>query len=86
MGYCRHAITYENWIDITEDVEQGRLQILLKNYLTVNIPLQLVYLQTKYPRKTTNDDDFLQQKFREFSKRYAAHRTIDNHLNLENIE
>lgn len=68
-----HGIAYKNWIDIAEDVEQGRLQILLKDYLTEDIPLQLVYLQTEYPRKQLRMMiDFLQQKFSEFSKRYPC--------------
>jgi len=66
-----HGIAYKSWIDIAEDVEQGRLQILLKDYLTEDVPLQLVYLQTEYPRKQLRMMiDFLQHKFSEFSQRY----------------
>ncbi|MBB1272250.1 LysR family transcriptional regulator [Psychromonas sp. SR45-3] len=66
-----HGIAYKSWIDIAEDVEQGRLKVLLTDYLTEDIPLQLVYLQTDYPRKQLRMViDFLQHKFSEFSKRY----------------
>ena len=66
-----HGIAYKSWTDIAEDVEQGRLQVLLKEYSTDDIPLQLVYLQSEYPRKKLRMViDFLQHKFSEFSKRY----------------
>lgn len=65
------GIAYKSWIDIAEDVEQGRLKVLLTDYLTEDVPLQLVYLQTDYPRKQLRMViDFLQHKFSEFSKRY----------------
>ncbi|TEW56504.1 LysR family transcriptional regulator [Psychromonas sp. RZ22] len=68
-----HGIAYKNWIDIAEDVEQGRLKVLLTDYVTEDIPLQLVYLQTDYPRKQLRMIiDFLQHKFNEFSERYPA--------------
>lgn len=65
------GIAYKSWIDIAEDVEQEKLQVLLTNYLTEDIPLQLVYLQTDYPRKQLRMViDFLQQKFTEFTKKH----------------
>ncbi|MGJ8581144.1 MAG: LysR family transcriptional regulator, partial [Psychromonas sp.] len=68
-----HGIAYKNWIDIAEDVEQGRLIILLTEYRSEDVPLQLVYLQTEYPRKKLRMViDFLQQKFNEFSQRYPC--------------
>jgi len=68
-----HGIAYKNWIDIAKDVEQGRLIILLKEYRSEDVPLQLVYLQTEYPRKKLRMViDYLQQKFTEFSQQYPC--------------
>jgi len=68
-----HGIAYKNWIDIAKNVEQGRLIILLKEYRSEDVPLQLVYLQTEYPRKKLRMViDFLQQKFTEFSQQYPC--------------
>lgn len=65
------GIAYKSWLDIAKDVEQGRLCVLLTDYLTEEIPLQLVYLQTDYPKKQLRMViDFLQQKFNEFNQRY----------------
>jgi len=68
-----HGIAYKNWIDIAKDVEQGRLIMLLKEYRSEDVPLQLVYLQTEYPRKKLRMViDYLQQKFTEFSQQYPC--------------
>jgi len=68
-----HGIAYKNWIDIAKDVEQERLIILLKEYRSEDVPLQLVYLQTEYPRKKLRMViDYLQQKFTEFSQQYPC--------------
>lgn len=68
-----HGIAYKNWIDIAKDVEQGRLIILLKEYRSEDVPVQLVYLQTEYPRKKLRMViDFLLQKFNEFSQQYPC--------------
>lgn len=66
-----YGIAYKNWVDIAQDVEQGRLTILLSDYQTEDIPIQLVYMQTDYPKKQLRMViDFLQNKFNEFEKKY----------------
>ena len=66
-----YGIAYKSWVDIAQDVEKGLLTVLLTDYQTEDIPIQLIYMQSDYPKKKLRMIiDFLQHKFSEFENRY----------------
>lgn len=65
------GIAYKSWLDVAMDVHQGRLVLLFPDQLAEKIPLQLVYLQTDYPRlKIRKTIDFIIERIDAFSRRY----------------
>ena len=67
------GIAYKSWLDVAQDVTEGRLQLILADKLAPAVPLQLVYLQTDYPsHKLRRTIEFLAQKLQQFSQEYPA--------------
>ncbi|MCG9712995.1 LysR family transcriptional regulator [Shewanella insulae] len=65
------GIAYKSWFDVAQEVTEGRLELLLTDYLAEPIPLQLTYLQTEYPsHKVRTCIEFLKQKCLAFDSQY----------------
>jgi len=59
------------WLDVAQDVTEGRLHLVLADKIAPPIPLQLVYLQTDYPsHKIRRTIAFLVEKLSQFSQNY----------------
>ncbi|WP_237709438.1 hypothetical protein [Shewanella baltica] len=59
------------WLDVAQDVTEGRLSLVLADKIAPPIPLQLVYLQTDYPsHKIRRTITFLVEKLSQFSQNY----------------
>ncbi|WP_413490027.1 hypothetical protein [Shewanella baltica] len=59
------------WLDVAQDVTEGRLHLVLADKIAPPIPLQLVYLQTDYPsHKIRRTIEFLVEKLSQFSQNY----------------
>ncbi|WP_394391293.1 LysR family transcriptional regulator [Shewanella woodyi] len=69
------GIAYKSWIDVAADVHQGRLKLLFADQLASKVPLQLVYLQTDYPKfKVRCIIDLLIDKIQEFQQLYPLEK------------
>ncbi|MCZ4338254.1 LysR family transcriptional regulator [Shewanella colwelliana] len=65
------GIAYKSWLDVAQDVTQGRLNLILVDKIAPPIPLQLVYLQTDYPsHKIRRTIEFLAEKLGQFTSYY----------------
>ncbi|MDX1280676.1 LysR family transcriptional regulator [Shewanella colwelliana] len=65
------GIAYKSWLDVAQDVTQGRLTLILADKMALPIPLQLVYLQTDYPsHKIRRTIEFLAEKLGQFTSHY----------------
>ncbi|MEM6250013.1 LysR family transcriptional regulator [Shewanella vaxholmensis] len=65
------GIAYKSWLDVAQDVTEGRLNLVLADKIAPPIPLQLVYLQTDYPsHKIRRTIEFLVEKLSQFSQNY----------------
>ncbi|BFL82085.1 hypothetical protein LFREDSHE_05350 [Shewanella baltica] len=59
------------WLDVAQDVTEGRLNLVLADKIALPIPLQLVYLQTDYPsHKIRRTIAFLVEKLGQFAQNY----------------
>jgi len=59
------------WLDVAQDVTEGRLNLVLTDKIAPPIPLQLVYLQTDYPsHKIRRTIAFLVEKLGQFAQDY----------------
>ena len=59
------------WLDVAQDVTEGRLNLVLADKIAPLIPLQLVSLQTDYPsHKIRRTIEFLVEKLSQFSQNY----------------
>ncbi|WP_338725949.1 hypothetical protein V8687_20595 [Shewanella baltica] len=59
------------WLDVAQDVTEGRLSLVLADKIAPPIPLQLVYLQTDYPsHKIRRTIEFLVEKLGKFAQDY----------------
>ena len=57
------------WLDVAQDVTEGRLSLVLTDKIAPPIPLQLVYLQTDYPsHKIRRTIAFLVEKLGQFAQ------------------
>ena len=59
------------WLDVAQDVTEGRLNLVLTDKIAPPIPLQLAYLQTDYPsHKIRRTIAFLVEKLGQFAQDY----------------
>ena len=59
------------WLDVAQDVTEGRLNLVLADKIAPLIPLQLVSLQTDYPsHKIRRTIAFLVEKLGQFTQNY----------------
>ncbi|MGO4307871.1 LysR family transcriptional regulator [Cupriavidus sp. RAF12] len=67
-----HGVAYKSWFDVAGDVEAGRLVLLFPAwYQEPPMPLQLVFLQSRYPAlRQRRLIEFLQERFAAFDARF----------------
>ncbi len=66
-----HGIAYKSWFDVAADVEAGRLVHLFQDWTHDPMPVQLVFLQSRYPSlRQRRMIAFLQEKFAALEARY----------------
>lgn len=57
------------WLDVAQDVTEGKLSLVLADKIAPPIPLQLAYLQTDYPsHKIRRTIAFLVEKLCQFAQ------------------
>lgn len=66
-----YGVAYKSWFDVAADVEAGRLVLLFPAWYLDPMPLQLVFLQNRFPSlRQRRLIEFLQERFAEFDARY----------------
>ncbi|MGO4326038.1 LysR family transcriptional regulator [Cupriavidus sp. 2TAF22] len=66
-----HGIAFKNWFDVAADVSTGRLVLLFPGWYEDSIPLQLVFLQSRFPSyRQRRLIEFLQVRFAAFDTEY----------------
>jgi DNA-binding transcriptional LysR family regulator len=65
------GLAFKSWLDVAQDVSEGRLEVALPAWSHAPTPLQLVALARRHrPARLTACADFLAARFAEFSVRY----------------
>ncbi len=73
------GIAYKSWLDVAVDVHQGKLKLLFADQIANSVPLQLVYLQTDYPKyKVRSTIDLLIDKVQRFQQKYPLSVPMGN--------
>ncbi len=66
-----YGVAYKSWFDVAADVEAGRLVLLFPEWYLEPMPLQLVFLQNRFPSlRQRRLIEFLQERFEAFDARY----------------
>ncbi len=66
-----YGIAYKNWFDVADDIRAGRLVLLFPDWYVEPMPLQLVFLQSRFPSlRQRRLIEFLQERFAAFDAAY----------------
>ncbi|MCP3023454.1 substrate binding domain-containing protein [Cupriavidus basilensis] len=66
-----HGIAFKSWFDVAADVSAGRLVLLFPEWYQDSVPLQLVFLQSRFPSyRQRRLIEFLQARFAAFDADY----------------
>lgn len=62
-----YGIAFKSWHDVAADVATGRLRLLMPDWCQETVPLQLVFLQNRYPvQRQRQLIEYLQARFTAF--------------------
>lgn len=66
-----YGVAYKSWFDVAGDIRAGRLALLFPDWYQEPMPLQLVFLQSRFPSlRQRRLIEFLQERFAAFDAAY----------------